>query len=57
MAIVEHKMLGMIECVRSLRARSIRLVVRHDGTLRLTYPLFSSRAKAIAFAESKMEWI
>lgn len=57
MALVEHKMLGMIECVRSLRARSIRLVVRRDGTLRLTYPLFSSRAKAIAFAESKMEWI
>ena len=57
MAILEHKMLGMIECVRSLRARSIRLVVRRDGTLRLTYPLFSSRAKAIAFAESKMEWI
>ena len=57
MAIIEHKMLGMIECVRSLRARSIRLVVRRDGTLRLTYPLFSSRAKAIAFAESKMEWI
>ncbi len=57
MAIVEHKMLGMIECVRSLRARSIRLVVRRDGTLRLIYPLFSSRAKAIVFAESKMEWI
>lgn len=57
MALVEHKMLGMIECVRSLRARSIRLVVRRDGTLRLTYPIFSSRAKAIAFAESKMEWI
>ena len=57
MAIVEHKMLGMIECVRSLRARSIRLVVRRDGTLSLTYPIFSSRAKAIVFAESKMEWI
>ena len=57
MAIVEHKILGTIECVRSLRARSIRLVVRRDGTIRLTYPLFSSRAKAIAFAESKMEWI
>ena len=57
MSIVEHKRLGMIECVRSVRARSIRLVVRRDGTLRLTYPLFSSRAKAIAFAESKLEWI
>ena len=57
MTLVEHRTLGMIECVRSLRARSIRLVVRRDGTLRLTYPLFSSRAKAIAFAESKSEWI
>ena len=57
MSIVEHKTLGKIECVRSLRARSIRLVVRRDGTLRLTYPLFSSRANAIAFAESKSAWI
>ena len=57
MSIVEHKTLGKIECVRSLRARSIRLVVRRDGTLRLTYPLFSSRASAITFAESKIEWI
>lgn len=57
MAIVEHRTLGTIECVRSLRARSIRLVVRRDGSLRLTYPLFSSRVKAITFAESKREWI
>lgn len=57
MAIIEHRTLGMIECVRSLRTRSIRLVVRRDGTLRLTYPIFSSRAKAIAFAESKSAWI
>ena len=57
MSIVEHKTLGKIECVRSLRARSIRLVVHRDGTLRLTYPLFSSRASAITFAESKIEWI
>jgi predicted metal-dependent hydrolase len=57
MTIVEHKTLGLIECVRSLRARSIRLVVRRDGTLRLTYPLFSSRAKALAFAEGRREWI
>lgn len=57
MVLVEHKRLGLIECVRSMRARSIRLVVRRDGTLRLTYPLFSSRATAITFAESKSEWI
>jgi hypothetical protein len=53
MAIVEHRTLGTIECVRSLRARSIRLVIHRDGTLRLTFPLFSSRAKAIAFAAEK----
>lgn len=57
MSFIEHKRLGMIECVRSVRARSIRLVVRRDGTLRLTYPLFSSRAKAVVFAESKLEWV
>lgn len=57
MAIVEHRTLGLMECVRSLRARSIRLVVRRDGTIRLTYPIFSSRAKAITFAESKLAWI
>ena len=57
MAIVEHKTLGKKECVRSVRARSIRLVVRRDGTLRLSYPLFCSRSRAIEFAESKIEWV
>lgn len=57
MSIVEHRILGRIECVRSWRARSIRLAVHPDGTLRLTYPLFSSRSHAIAFAESKLQWI
>lgn len=57
MSIVHHSVLGDIECVRSWRARSIRLVVRPDGTLRLTYPLFTSKSRAIAFAESKLVWI
>ena len=57
MAKVEHKILGQIECVRSVRARSIRLVVLRDGTLRLSYPILCSRSRAIAFAESKVEWI
>ena len=43
--------------MRSLRARSIRLMVRSDGSLRVTYPIFTSRAKAIAFVESKVAWI
>ena len=57
MAVERHSRLGDIECVRSWRARSIRLVVRADGTLRLTYPLFTAKSRAIAFAESKIAWI
>lgn len=56
MPVIKHR-LGEIECVRSLRTRSIRLMVRSDGSLRVTYPIFSSRSKAIAFVESKEEWI
>ena len=56
MTIIKHR-LGDIECVRSLRARSIRLKVCSDGSLRVTYPIFSSQAKAIAFVESKERWI
>ena len=56
MSIIKHR-LGDIECVRSHRARSIRLMVRSDGALRVTYPILSSRAKAIAFVESKEKWI
>lgn len=57
MAIVEHPTLGQIECVRRMRARSIRLSVRKDGSLLLSYPLFCSRSRAIAFAESRAAWI
>ena len=32
-------------------------MVRSDGSLRVTYPIFASRAKAIAFVESKEAWI
>lgn len=57
MEIVRHHKFGDIECVRSMRARSIRLVVRVDGSLRVTYPQFASKHKAIAFVESKEAWI
>lgn len=57
MAKVTHPELGIIECVRSLRSRSIRLSMRRDMTLRLSYPLFCSQREAIAFAESRREWI
>lgn len=57
MTIVNHPVLGDIECVRSWRSRSIRLTMRSDGRLRLSYPLFTSRSRAIAFAESRRDWI
>lgn len=57
MGVINHPTLGLIECVRSLRARSIRLTVRPDRAIRLTYPFFVRQKDAIAFAESKEEWI
>ena len=57
MALIKHPTLGLIECVRSLRSRSIRLSVRPDRALRLTHPFFVRQREAIAFAESKAEWI
>ena len=57
MAKVTHPELGVIECIRSLSSRSIRLSLKRDMTLRLSYPLFCSQREAIAFAESRREWI
>lgn len=57
MGVINHPELGTVECVRSLRARSIRLKVRPDLSLQLTYPLFCSRARAIEFMERKAAWI
>ena len=57
MGVIKHPTLGVIECVRSLRSRSIRLSVRPDRAIRLTHPFFVRQKDAIAFAESKTEWI
>lgn len=57
MSIVKHPSLGKIECVLSMRARHFRIVLHANGTLRVIHPLFSTRQDAIAFAESKAEWI
>lgn len=57
MTTIEHPILGSVECVRSLRARSIRLRVRVDGTIRVTYPLFASRREAMAFVNKRCDWV
>lgn len=46
-----------IEVVRSPRARRISLTVRPDGTVRLTRPCGVSRERALAFLETKRDWI
>lgn len=48
---------GEISLVRSRRARRITLTVRPTGLVRLTVPCGVSRARALAFAETKVAWI
>lgn len=57
MTIIEHTTLGKVECVRSMRSRSIRILVRANGTIRLSYPLFVSRRRALDFLERKVAWV
>lgn len=42
---------------RSLRARSIRLVVRPDGTVTVTHPLWARRSDVERFVKRHEEWI
>lgn len=49
--------MGEISLVRSRRARRITLSVRATGELRLTFPYGVSRARALAFAETRIEWV
>ena len=53
----DHPRLGMVILVRSWRARRITLSVRSSGEVRLTYPRLASRARALEFLESRIEWI
>lgn len=55
--VIFNSIVGEIECVSSTRSRYVRISVRSDGSLRLTYPRFSSVSDAIAFAEKRAEWI
>ena len=43
--------------VCSPRARRITLSVRASGEVRLTYPRFVSRDRALAFYDSKRDWV
>lgn len=50
-----HPKLGPIEIERVARARNIRISVRR-GRVRVAYPWFSSRERALQFLETKLDW-
>ncbi|MBR4149033.1 MAG: M48 family metallopeptidase [Rikenellaceae bacterium] len=51
-----HPLLGPIEIERVARARNIRISVRR-GRVRVAYPWFSSRERALQFLETKLDWV
>lgn len=55
--IVVHPALGEIETERCARSRSIRLSVRGEGRIRLSYPWHVSLARALQFLDTKTEWV
>lgn len=51
-----HSVLGPIEIERMARARNIRISVRR-GRVRVAYPWFSSRERALQFLDTKLDWV
>lgn len=51
-----HPVLGPIEIERVARARNIRISVR-KGRVRVAYPWFSSRERALQFLDTKLDWV
>ena len=51
-----HPALGPIEIERVARARNIRISVR-KGRVRVAYPWFSSRERALQFLDTKLDWV
>lgn len=51
----DHPVLGPIEIERVARARNIRISVRR-GRVRVAYPWFTSRERALQFLDTKLDW-
>ena len=49
--------IGEVRAVQSVRARRVSLSVNASGGVRLTYPRGVSRERAVAFLESRREWV
>ncbi len=52
----DHPVLGPIEIERVARARNIRISVRR-GRVRVAYPWFTSRERALQFLDTKLDWV
>ena len=54
---LQHPLLGEIVLCQTRRARRISLSVRSAGGVRLSFPCNVPRAHALAFLESKTDWV
>ncbi len=54
---LQHPRFGEIVVSRTRRSRRISLAVRPSGEIRLSFPPHVSLGRAVAFMESKTEWI
>ncbi len=54
---VVHSVVGEVTLSRSRRARRISIAVKASGTVRLSYPYGISEERALAFLDSRTEWI
>ena len=54
---LQHPLLGEIVLCQTRRARRISLSVRSAGGVRLSFPCNVPRARALAFLESKTDWV
>ncbi len=52
-----HESLGVITLSQSRRATRVSISIRPSGEIRLSYPVVVSTRRALAFLESKAEWI
>ncbi len=54
---MQHPLLGEIVLSQTRRARRISLSVRGTGVVRLSFPCGVSSTRALAFLESKSDWV
>lgn len=55
--VLEHPRLGEVTLAQTPRARRVSIRVRASGEVRLSFPFGVSQRRALAFLESKVEWV